>query len=252
MVKEGKTLCLFSSKGGVGKTSIALNLAGTFSRLNKKVLLLDFDLSSGAIAAMLDKEFTKTIYNFIDDYQNNRYHNISDYAIKYNNNISFVAAPKDPRQLSQISSSSIEVTLAKAKAEYDYIIIDTNHVLSEFNVTLLDKVDEVLLVVSNDLVDLKNTKNIIKIFKDINKMNYKVLLNNSLSLYKKYFSNYDVKNIIKRSIDYELSSNFYLKTYDSYVVDGRIITLDSKMPKIYPKDNKAFLAICKDMEDLND
>ena len=52
--KKGKTLCLFSAKGGVGKTITTLNLAGIFEQLEKRVLIMDLDLSSGDIANALN------------------------------------------------------------------------------------------------------------------------------------------------------------------------------------------------------
>ncbi len=250
---KGKSICIFSAKGGVGKSVMAVNLAGVFSRLEKKVLIVDLDLTGGAIATYLNKPFEKSIMNFTEDYANNHYQSIRDYVTHYNDSIDFLAACKDPRQGTRISASYIEVVLEKATNEYDIVIVDTNHVLSEFNVTLLDKCDEILLVVSNDLMDLKNMRNLIHIFKDAEKTNYKVVLNNSINPYKKYYSMYDVKSMIKANIDYYIDAAFFLRTMDNYVSDGTILTLENKMPKIYPKVYKAFLAICNDlMEDEDD
>ena len=166
--KLGKSILIFSSKGGVGKSTIAICLAGIFSRLNKKTLIVDFDFSSGAIGVMLNKPSDKTVYNFVDDYQNNRYNSLKDYITKYNENIDFISSCKDPRQGVQIESAYVEIIIEKARCEYDFVIIDTNHLLSEFNVSLLDKCDESFLVLSNDLIDLKNTRNLINIFKACN------------------------------------------------------------------------------------
>ena len=90
---KGKSICVYGAKGGIGKTTFILNLAGTLSNLNKRVLIIDLDLSNGAIACSLNANLTKTIYNFCDDYNNNRFDDIEDYFIKYNENISFIAAP---------------------------------------------------------------------------------------------------------------------------------------------------------------
>ena len=54
-IKKGKSFCVFSAKGGVGKTTTVLNLAGTYEKLNKKVLIIDLDLSGGSIAVALNK-----------------------------------------------------------------------------------------------------------------------------------------------------------------------------------------------------
>jgi len=244
---KGKSLCVFSAKGGVGKTTCLLNLAGIFSCLEKKVLVIDLDQTSGSVATYLNKKFTKTIYNYVDDYLNNRYENISAYATKFNDFIFFLPASKDPRQGSKIAPSMVSVIIEKAIYEYDIVLVDTTHALNEFNVNILDSCDETLLVVTNDLLDLKNTRNLIQIFKSAQKENYKVLLNYSINPNKKYYSLYDVKNIIKANIDYTIEAKFHIKTMDYYVADGKIITLEAKMNRIYPKVFKTFNVIASDI-----
>ena len=234
--KIGKSLCLFSGKGGVGKTILTLNLAAIYSQINKHVLIVDLDLSSGGIALATNKVFDKTIYNFVDDYNNNRFKNFNDYVVKYNENIDIMPSPKDPRQASKIDSKYIEILLDKAMFHYDMVLIDTNHNLNELNLVVLDAADNILFVIENDPMDLKNMKSLLSIFKDLEKTNYKILLNNSRDPFKKYFTLYDMKTIIKNNIDYEISSEFFLKNMDSYVMNGEIPMLQPKAPNIFNKD----------------
>ena len=234
--KIGKSLCLFSGKGGVGKTILTLNLAAVYSQINKHVLIVDLDLSSGGIALATNKVFDKTIYNFVDDYNNNRFKDFNDYVVKYNENIDIMPSPKDPRQASKIDSKYIEILLDKAMFHYDMVLIDTNHNLNELNLVVLDAADNILFVIENDPMDLKNMKSLLSIFKDLDKTNYKILLNNSRDPFKKYFTLYDMKTIIKYNIDYEISSEFFLKNMDSYVMNGEIPMLQPKAPNIFNKD----------------
>ena len=74
---RGKIVCFYGGKGGVGKTTTLLSLAGTLSKLNKKVLIVDLDLTNGAIAISLNREANKTIFNFVEDYINNKYNDLS-------------------------------------------------------------------------------------------------------------------------------------------------------------------------------
>lgn len=234
--KIGKSLCLFSGKGGVGKTILTLNLAAIYSQINKHVLIVDLDLSSGGVALATNKVFDKTIYNFVDDYNNNRFKDFNDYVVKYNDYIDIMPSPKDPRQASKIDSKYIEILLDKAMFHYDMVLIDTNHNLNELNLVVLDAADNILFVMENDPMDLKNMKSLLSIFKDLDKTNYKILLNNSRDPFKKYFTLYDMKTIIKNNIDYEISSEFYLKNMDSYVMNGEIPMLQPKAPNIFNKD----------------
>ena len=228
-INKGNILCLFGVKGGIGKSILAMNLAGVTSNLGKKVLLIDADLYSGSIALALNKQVNKTIYNFVDDYNNNRYEDLNDYITKYNGNIDFISSPKDPRKSNKIDSNYLEILLDKAKFNYDLIIIDTNHILDEINLTLLDKSDNILFVISNDSFDIKNMRTLISIFKDLNIDKYKILLNNSIKESREYFNMYDIKDIIKANIDYSLSNKFYIKDIDQYIMDGNIVTLNKKI-----------------------
>ncbi len=244
---KGKSLCLFSAKGGVGKTITTINLAGIFEQLEKRVLIIDFDMTSGGVAVSLNKTFEKTIYNFVDDYNNNRYKDFKNYVTKYDEFIDVLASPRDPRQASKIDSSYVEIILDKAVHNYDIVLIDTNHNLNEFNISILDKADSILFLVTNDPMDLKNMKSLLSIFKDIDRTNYKILLNNSRDPFKNYFSLYDMKNVLKSNIDYSLSNSMYIKNIDSYIMDGKIITLDPKMPNVFNKDYAVFMTIATDL-----
>lgn len=225
-LNKADILCVFGVKGGIGKSIISMNLSGICSSISKRVLLIDADFFGGSIAVALNKPVNKTIFNFVDDYNNNRYKNINDYIINYNEFIDYIAAPIDPRKANKIDSRYIDILLDKAKFNYDLIIIDTNHILNEINLSILDKSDKILFCTTNDSFDLKNMRNLISIFKDLGLDKYKVLLNNSININRNYYSLYDIKNIIKTNIDYEL--NNYINDIDKIVLDGNIITLDKK------------------------
>ncbi len=244
--KIGKSLCIFSSKGGVGKTITTLNLAGVFEVMGKRILIVDLDLSGGQIALSLNKPYEKTIYNFAMDYMNNRYHSFLDYVTKYDDYIDFLACPKDPRQANKIASKYIEIMLDKAVYYYDIILIDTHHVLNETNLVLLDKTDSILFVMNNDPFDVKNMKSLVSIFKDLNKTNYKILLNNSRDPVKNYFSLYDLTSILKSDINYFISSEFYVKNIDEYIMNGQIITLHPKASSIFNKDFAVLMKLATD------
>ena len=243
----GKSICLFSGKGGVGKTFMTLCLAGVFETIEKKVLIMDLDLSGGGIALATNKPFDKTIYTFVDDYNNNRYKEFKSYVTSYDEKIDILPSPKDPRQASKINSKYIEIAIEKAKQYYDVVLIDMNHNMNELNLVVLDAVDKILFVMNNDPLDLKNLKSILSIFRDLDKDNYKILLNNSRDPYKKYFTDFDIKSIIKSNIDYTISSEFYLKNIDTYIMNGAIVTLDSKAPSVFNKDYTTMLNMAVDL-----
>lgn len=240
---RGKIVCFYGGKGGVGKTTTLLSLAGTLSKLNKKVLIVDLDLTNGAIAISLNREANKTIFNFVEDYINNKYNDLDKYITKYDENISFVASPKDPRYASRIDVKYIDILLEKSVYNYDVVLIDTPSILNEISVYSLDKSDVVYLLTTNDCVSLKNIKNLVNLFIENNLDKYKIILNNSFIPNKDYFSNYDIKNIIGHNVDYVISSSFHVNNLDELVVNGEIITY--KYSKF--KDEKIFKLIANEI-----
>ena len=240
---RGKIVSFYGGKGGVGKTTTLLSLAGTLSKLNKKVLIVDLDLTNGAIAISLNREANKTIFNFVEDYINNKYNDLDKYITKYDENISFVASPKDPRYASRIDIKYIDILLEKSVYNHDVVLIDTPSILNEISVYSLDKSDVVYLLTTNDCVSLKNIKNIVNLFIENNLDKYKIILNNSFIPNKDYFSNYDIKNIIGHNVDYVISSSFHVNNLDELVVNGEIITY--KYSKF--KDEKIFKLIANEI-----
>lgn len=232
----GKIISINSVKGGVGKTTLALSLSGIYSLMKKRVLLIDLDLYSGGISTCLDINNKKDIFMLIDSISNNRFTSLNDYIVSYNNNIDVIPSVKDPRLATRIDSKYIPVIFNLAKNDYDVIIVDTNHVLDATNLTILDNVDVSLYVITNDIVDLKNMKSLVSIFKDTGKTNYLTILNSSINPKTDYLSLFDIRTVIRTNVDYTISKNFYIKNIDKYLLAGDILTLNSNINNTYQRD----------------
>ena len=178
----------------------------------------------------------KDIYTMIDSMANNRFTELKKYVTTYNKNIDVLACPKDPRMGAKVSGRYIPVIFDLAKKEYDVVLVDTYHILDEINLTALDYSYMTLFIITNDIVDLKNMKSLISIFKDTDKKNYLILLNNSRDIGKDYLSLYDIRTIIKNNIDYTLSKNYYIKNIDKYTISGEILTLNNSINLFHSKD----------------
>ena len=234
--RNGRIISVSSVKGGVGKTTMAINLAGIYYRYKKRVLLVDADFYSGGISTWLDSRNQKDIFMLMDSISNNRYSSIRDYVVSYNNGIDVLASPKDPRNALKIDSKYIPVVFELLKREYDVIIVDTNHIMNEINLMILDYVDISLFMVTNDLLDLKNTKSFLNIFKETGKNNFLVCLNLSRDTGKDYLSLFDIRNILKCNINYTVPNSFYIKNIDKYVLNGEILTLNRKILRFHSGD----------------
>lgn len=246
-INEAKLITIASVKGGTGKTTTSLNLAATYSLMNKKVLILDFDLFSGGIALSLNVDITKDIYKLAYDMSINDYKNIDDYILKFNEFIDFIPAPKDPRYASKIEIKYISQIIKKAKPKYDVIIVDTNHYLDAVNLILFDKSDTIMYIFNNNPIDIKNLKSMLAIHKDMERENYITVLNESNTKQNDMFNNYDIKNIIKSNIDYVIPRSFYNKDINRYVLNGKIMLLEKNIRTFNKKTVKVFNKMATDL-----
>ena len=96
-------------------------------------------------------------------------------------------------------------------------------------------------------MNLKNMKTMVSILNDMNKTNYKIILNESNTKDKNYYNKYDIKNIINKNVNYIIPSNFYIKNIDKYIIDGKILTLKDNIYKKYKSAIKIYNLIALDI-----
>ncbi len=229
-IKQAKIITVTSVKGGTGKSTFTLALAGILSTKKLKTIIIDMDLHSGVIAASLNLKINKDIYTLINDYMNHGLKDLNEYFIKYNDYIDVLSAPKDPRQVGKISSNYIDILLKKLKYQYDVILIDTNHIIDNINLVTFDNSDNIIYLITNDLMDLKNMKTMLAIYKDMNLTKYTIVLNNALS--KDRLSAQEVTSYLDKEVNYVLPASSYIKNLRKLVMEGKIISLE----KAYQKD----------------
>ncbi|MGH4122552.1 MAG: response regulator [Clostridium sp.] len=156
---NAKVITFFSSKGGVGKSVLALNSAVTVSKeYHKKTLLIDLDLQFGDISMLVNQYAQKTILDVIEDGQFDCYENIKPYLYGFNENLHILFAPTKPEAAEYIDKDSIEKMMKVLLNQYDVIIIDTGVNFNDSTLYILDISEIVLFVTTMEIVALKNTK----------------------------------------------------------------------------------------------
>jgi len=240
-LKTAKIITFTSVKGGTGKTTTVLNIAGVLNQKGIKTLIADFDFSSGVIATSLNIKYQKDVYTFVNDLMNNKFESVEDYVTQYTDNIDILPAPKDPRSASKINANYIEIILKRLKTKYDVILIDTNHIVTPANLVTMDMSDNFYYIITNTLADLKNMRSMVAIFKDMDEEDYRIVLNNSLGHINKLYTDYDIKNMIKAKVNFEISKDLYEKNIEKYVYQGKLMT---------EKPNEKFLVYEKIIADF--
>ena len=224
-LNKAKIITVTSVKGGTGKTTTVLNIAGILTELQKKTIIIDLDLYSGVINASLNLKNNSDIYTLNEDMMNNRFKKIDDYTNKYNEYIDILPAPIDPRSVGKINLKFIDILLSRLQLQYEVILIDTNHIIDKFNLIAFDYSDTILYLVTNDLMDIKNMKNMIAIFEEMEQSKYQIILNESIAITQDYSAS-DIASILERNIDYVIPQSFYNRNIQKYIYDGTIMITD--------------------------
>lgn len=247
-MKKGRVLCVYSPKGGVGKSIISANIAGSSYLIGKRTLLIDADLYDGGLSLFVNEEIKKNIYTLSNDIKNNKYESILDYVYNYNEGLDILCSTKIQLEASLIKEKYMDKIIEDAKNIYDFIVIDTNSSYNDFNENIFNLCDEVLLILTNDIVNIKNMKNVITMFNDIGIYKYKVLYNSAFDFKDQYFSYEEMIDIIGANIDYTILREGFFKNITGYLFNNKIpILYKNNDVQYYSLLNKCNLII-NDME----
>ncbi len=156
---KSKIITVFSTKGGVGKTTLASNLAVSLARTTKKrVALVDLDLQFGDVAIMLNASVKNTISDIIKEINLLDSDVMEDYLVTHFSGVRILPAPIKPEYAEYITASHVEKILNTLKDHYHYIIVDTSASFHETVLQALDMSDRILMLSTLDLPTIKNVK----------------------------------------------------------------------------------------------
>ncbi len=147
--REGKVVVCFSSKGGVGKTTISCNLAVLLAqRLGPgRVGLIDANTQAPNIAPMLDLRPGHWLRDAIQEYRRLDSDMLRQFMTPHAaSGLDVLAHSSDNPLGLDFSEDQLSKILLVAKGTYDYTIVDTFPLLSSLNLAVMDLSDKILLV----------------------------------------------------------------------------------------------------------
>ncbi len=156
---KGKIVTVMSAKGGSGKTVLATNLALLLKRIpDTKVCLVDADLQFGDVCLVLQLEPRFTMVNASHELHQLDAELLDSMLTEHPSGLKVLAAPLEPAFADDITTAGLMQMLDVLKETYDYIVVDTASMLDELILSLIERSDEILMLVDMDLPSVKNAK----------------------------------------------------------------------------------------------
>ncbi len=156
---QGRVVTVFSPKGGVGKTTISVNLALALADQGaRKVCLVDLDLAFGDVAITLQLFPSHTIEHAIGSEDAIDGPLLDSLLTRHADSVMVLAAPNHPDVRERVTPMLVSRILKALRESFDFIVVDTAPAFDEQTLTALDETDECVILATLDVPTLKNVK----------------------------------------------------------------------------------------------
>lgn len=156
--RNGKVITVFSPKGGVGKTTVAVNLAVALSGSGAaRVCIVDLDLGFGDVAITLQLIPEHTIAEAVDSEEHLDFALLETLLTRHEN-CSILAAPTHPDGKDRVSPGLVRRILRILRQHFDYVVVDTSPSFDDQVLHAFDETDECIIVATLDVPTIKNVK----------------------------------------------------------------------------------------------
>lgn len=146
----GKIISFISNKGGVGKSTLAVNAAvGLALERPDRVLLVDLSIQMGVCASMLDLRPPATIIDAVRQHDRLDETMLRQVAAVHSSGLHLLAAPPGAVEAAEIDDEAVIRLLTLARRAYDFVVVDTFPMIDRVMLAVLDLSDQACVVVEN-------------------------------------------------------------------------------------------------------
>lgn len=162
----GNLIAVAGATGGVGCTTLAVNLATQLAKNpDQSVALADFDLLFGAVDACLDVAPDQTLLEISQNVDRLDLTLLRRALAKHPSGVHVLARPAAMEDVSRVESEAVRRVLTTLRSGFSAIVVDTSKGLMGTDLTAFEMADSVLLVVQLDIVCLRNTARLLQLFR---------------------------------------------------------------------------------------
>jgi pilus assembly protein CpaE len=156
--RDGKVFMVFSPKGGVGKTTMAVNLSVALAQAGKDVCVVDLDLAFGDVAITMQLIPEHTITEAAASEDDLDFALLQKLLTRHANGLTILAAPTHPEGRDLVTASLARRVIQILRRQFDFVVIDTPPGFDDQVLGAFDETDECIIVATLDVPTIKNTK----------------------------------------------------------------------------------------------
>jgi len=203
-----KRVTVFGTKGGVGKSFLAVNLAvGLINSIKRRVSLFDTNYQFGDIALMLNLNPKYSVYDILPVIEQLDSKVLSGFLTTHSSGLMVLPAPLDISKGTGINSKITMKILENLSKISDYTVVDTASYFSDDILNIFRETDYLCIITSKDAPSIKNLKIALQILDQLKfpKENIYVILNRADS--KVGITIEEIEETIQRKIDVAIPSD---------------------------------------------
>ncbi len=157
-VAAGTVVTVFGAKGGIGKTTIATNLASALvQKTNQSVVVVDLDTRFGDVAILMDIPVERSIADLAIPEEEITREMLQECIYTHNTGVAILPAPIRPTDWRSVHAGHIERIITLLMQTHDYVILDTPGTFNDIVARALELATMVVLVATVDMASLKDT-----------------------------------------------------------------------------------------------
>jgi len=203
---EATVVTVHSLRGGVGCSSIVVNLGLAFQKLwGKRTLLVDGVLTAGQVALLLDAKPGTSWENLVGlDNENLDEIMMGEVMSADKSGVRYIASPRYPIAADTFSNEILKSIIEKIKSYNDFVVVDTSHDFSDMTIQMLSMSSKILLVMAPEMASLRTTMSALEIYDrlGIPLEKVEIALNNNSS--NPAIKQAQLEKVLKRPIDFVL------------------------------------------------
>ena len=157
--EPASVVALFSPKGGVGRTTISVNLAVAAAQTGKRVALVDASFQFGDVGVLLNlNPRNKSIADLAGELQSGDPESLETFMISHSSGVRVLLAPPSPEQAELIGPVAVKRVLQSLRSSFDLIVVDCPSSFNEPTLAVLDEADLILTLLTLEITSVKNMR----------------------------------------------------------------------------------------------